>query len=330
MKLKEYSDFTEKGKIFDIHTIDNKDELDGLILSVKSMKAKPFYRGVSEAKYKIYTSAQREWITKELSNTKLKFDDFIEILISEVKSQRNNLMKRYFKSLDYNVNDLLALSFLQHYGAPSPLLDITSNIYKSLFFCFYKMSFIPSENIIDNYTSLYVFDDIRTICSLLPSTRNVKDMTYKKLKDTPTLGSGRINLDDISKSNGDNLYETLLRYEKLREQRLILIDDLLRYSLRALSKEKSFYLPSITAPNLNVLAQDGAFIVYINDVKPLEDFYHDEKAVKLQCYNIHKSLKEYVFEKYLKTRSINEDTLFPQEESIAKDSYIGFLRRLNK
>lgn len=329
MKLKEYSDFAEKGAMFDIHTINNKDELDRLILS-ESKKNKTVYRGVSEAKYKIYTSAQREWITKELSKTTLKFDDFIETMISEAKNQRRKLLERYFKSLNHNVNDLLVLSFLQHYGAPSPLLDVTSNIYKSLFFCFHKMYYAPSDKIIDNYTSLYVFDNIQSICSFLPSARKAKNMKYKHLETTPTLGSGRVYLEDISKLNGENPYETLLRYEKLREQRLFLIDDLLRYSLRPLSMEKSFYLPSTMAPNLNVLAQDGAFIVYINDVKPLEDFYHDEKAVKLQCYNIHKSLKEYVFEKYLKTRSVNEDTLFPQEESIAKNSYIGFLHRMGK
>lgn len=329
MKLKEYSDFAEKGAMFDIHTINNKDELDRLVLS-ESKKNKTVYRGVSEAKYKIYTSAQREWITKELSKTTLKFDDFIEIMISEAKNRRRKLLERYFKSLNHNVNDLLVLSFLQHYGAPSPLLDVTSNIYKSLFFCFYKMSYTPSDKIIDNYTSLYVFDNIQSICSFLPSKRMAKDMKYKSLKDTPAQSSGNLYLGDISKLNGDNLYETLLRYEKLREQRLFLINDSHRYSLRPLSMEKSFYLSSIMAPNLNVLAQDGAFIVYINDVKPLEDFYHDEKAVKLQCYNIHKSLKEYVFDKYLETRSVNEDTLFPQEESIAKNSYIGFLRRMGK
>jgi len=251
-------------------------------------------------------------------------------MISEAKNQRRKLLKRFFKSLNHNVNDLLILSFLQHYGAPSPLLDVTRNIYKSLFFCFYKMSYNPSDKIIDNYTSLYVFDNIQSICSFLPSKRMAKDMKYKNLKDTPAQSSGSLYLGDISKLNGENPYETLLRYEKLREQRLILIDDLLRYSLRPLSKEKSIYLSSIVAPNLNALAQDGAFIVYLNDMEPLEDFYLNEKATKLQCYNIHKSLKEYVFENYLKTRSINEDTLFPQEESIAKDSYIGFLHQLNK
>ena len=63
MKLPKYKNFLEKNPFFESLRINNIHEL-SKIEELRSSNC--FYRGVHEAKYKIYSSAQRDWITKDL------------------------------------------------------------------------------------------------------------------------------------------------------------------------------------------------------------------------------------------------------------------------
>src|SRR5271154_237317 len=53
-----------------------------------------FFRGVSEAKYKLYNSAQRIWITKDIGNwdKKIVYQEFLKKFINSAKT--DNLFKR--------------------------------------------------------------------------------------------------------------------------------------------------------------------------------------------------------------------------------------------
>ena len=44
---------------------------------------------------------------------------------------------------------------MQHFGVPTPLLDFTFNPYVALFFAVDNIQYLPSDNEIDNYFSLY-------------------------------------------------------------------------------------------------------------------------------------------------------------------------------
>ena len=68
MRLKEYKDFESKEKWFESrHTIDSLERLDLFLDSLDNLNIQPnIFRGISSAKYKLFNSAQRIWITQEL------------------------------------------------------------------------------------------------------------------------------------------------------------------------------------------------------------------------------------------------------------------------
>ena len=130
MKLEEYSNLSQKEPFFETKNINTYKEFDNIYEELKENTL--LYRGIHEAKYKIYTSAQREWITNEYSKNGMTYTQFIQSIISNIR--KNTILSKYYKSLNINENDLLYISLLQHYGAPSPLLDFTYNINIALYF----------------------------------------------------------------------------------------------------------------------------------------------------------------------------------------------------
>lgn len=156
MKLSEYKTLEEKSRSFEENNIIIKTlkEFDDWYTSVKTEKNFVF-RGVNEAKYKIYTSAQREWLTKYTSQ--ISYFKYIKAILTYVKN--NTLLSRYLKSMGFNtIVDLYYLSLMQHFHAPTMLLDFSHSIDVALYFSLDNMQYTFSENLIDDYFSIYYFD----------------------------------------------------------------------------------------------------------------------------------------------------------------------------
>ena len=116
-----------------------------------------FFRGVSNACYRMLTSAQ---LYAQKENTVWdnieQFQDYICDMLSNISA--NKYIKAYYKSLNVTTNDLLYLAFLQHYGAKTPMLDFTHNIDIALYFSIKDNIKQSDHNDIDNYNSLYLLD----------------------------------------------------------------------------------------------------------------------------------------------------------------------------
>lgn len=53
-------------------------------------------------------------------------------------------------------------------------------------------------------------------------------------------------------------------------------------------------------PNLNIIAQEGCFLLYNHkEDRPLEEYMDGNRCSKSWCLNIHKSLGDYVRMRYL-------------------------------
>ena len=154
MKLEEYSNLKQKESFFDAINVVTYEDFDTIY--EKLNQSTLLYRGIHEARYKIYTSAQREWITNEYSKQGVSFTQFIQSIITNIR--QNTLLSKCYKSLNINENDLLYISLLQHYGAPSPLLDFTHSLNIALYFALDGIKIASSDNDIDNYFSLYIID----------------------------------------------------------------------------------------------------------------------------------------------------------------------------
>ena len=118
------------------------------------------FRGMGEAKHKLFTSSQRFWIVNNLDQwwSPKKYLEFIKVFLDNARSKL--LFKKVFEyyRLSPNQRDFPILSILQHYGAPTPLMDWSYNLDVALFFATENVFPSYSMNEIDQYFSVYQID----------------------------------------------------------------------------------------------------------------------------------------------------------------------------
>ena len=281
-------------------------------------------RGVSEAKYKIYTSAQREWMTNEWWLQGITFPEFVGRLLDHIKT---DFIKKYFQSMGVSINHLLLLSFLQHYRAPSPLLDFTTDPNVALFFALEHMQGIShGSQDIENYFSIYtiLMDKSRSLD--IRFSYALEKIMQERRED---------------KKNGQPYNNETAATFGLAEVLNWLPNKDFRGS--GLCKQPILFLtnPSDTHPgmpsylswsNPNIIAQKGCFLLNTHEKQPLEKRFLEEKEreelnyAALYCLDIHKSLAPYIREKYLKSKGITKESLFPDFNAIANEAYEAFKR----
>lgn len=334
MKLPTYKSLEEKKKYFwpfiQVDTIEAfEKEFERLGTIVNHLGELPnaekldlvVFRGMSEAKYKLYTSAQREWITNDWECVLGKdgFVGFIESLLSHLRNNDN--LKKYFSSMNIVVenNDLLLLSFLQHYRAPTPLIDFTSKKEVALFFALEGLeNEKQGADDIENYFSIYVHPIHKNHVTHI-------DQYYN-------------NIDEVASKER----HIGIRWKTDTDSPLIVqlsaIDTYLFYIPNPTKMDKmnnrdndSFY----TWSNPNIIAQNGCFVVNPLPDESLAHLYYERNYKRqekkevpfmpnMKCLNIHKSLAPYIREKYLK--SVTKETIYPDFKSIANEAYEAFRR----
>jgi hypothetical protein len=242
-KLSEYSKFADKTTFFINGDLRVTKNIEGIFEKLEECKATGdfIFRGCSEAKYKIYNSAQRHYITNELFRQVPKKDMpshynlFISNLIEECKVWNSQTVKNLFNANKVNEENSLAyLSYMQHYGIPSPFLDFTYDPYIALFFAIDNISFNPSDIEIDNYFSIYYTYQNATIFESWK-------LVFKN--QIPSLNSGVIPYSEVNKN-----------------EMHILLPDTEAYQI---------------INNTNIINQKGLFFYNNDPIKPLEEKYLD-------------------------------------------------------
>lgn len=302
-KIPEYSNLEEKKKYFKTYqptsgkfTIDTKEEYDEFYESFSQEDRRDkeiIFRGVKEAKYKMYTSVQREFIQnpKLLKKEGERYEQPVEFVMDEIKSLKDDKrFTTYYEALGIQVTDFLCLSFLQHYGAPTPFLDFTYNIDKALYFATegeLKKPCFLCEGKIEDYISIYWidFDEIKEFCEYVRFSEIVQEQVLKMCEDYEDEGKSILGKDDFESG------EAFIYYGK-RDQNGELVKDvgLVRRPFSYLktknpTKEDQFpkTKPTLKDPvrqicnrrnrvrslsevikftNPNLIAQEGCFISY--------------------------------------------------------------------
>lgn len=96
----------------------------------------------------------------------------------------------------------------------------------------------------------------------------------------------------------------------IRNFRAVVLD----YANKAIVKDLKGNILKWT--NLRIIAQRGALLLYTDNEKPLEEYFlTDMKASPIRCFNIHKSLKNYIIGKIPFDRA----KVYPSEEEIVDD-----------
>ena len=243
-----------------------------------------FFRGMGEAKHKIFNSAQRLWLTTEIGSwkTDAKYEDFIQRFIDT--SKKDSLFKRVFDF--YKVKggriDFPMLSIIQHYGGPTPLMDWSYDLDVALFFATEHITNNETPtNEIDNYFSIYIINKEKTE---IQSIGKFDSITYPALKKVferaKTANPDTRKLFYLSDYEADNIKE-----------------------------------PLTTIYNQNIIPQKGVFIFNPSHEKPLEAYFeksinHDPYMSQFMCYNIRKDLAEYIRRK-IASKGIIKNLIYP-------------------
>jgi len=324
MKLEEYKSLEEKENVFARQTIKTISEFDTWYDSISKQDGLIF-RGMCEAKWKIYTSAQREWITNEYKNkvsykNKFSYSAFIDMILRNIK--QDTLLQRYFKSFDVKPNDLLYLCFLQHYSSPTPMLDFTYNKDIALFFATDGIKHCPFRlrKSISNYFSVYYID--------FNEGKNKNEIVHIDTILKGLFDKAKTLKEKHSESNFslvENVEETVRWHQQvgdgLEKFSLCFIPSPEKVKIESLSKESLYW------SNPNIIAQEGCLFLYNNDQLPFENFFSNNDTfdiTKIHCVDIHKSLAEYIRSKINK---LNND-IYPKFKAIAQQSYDDFRKTL--
>lgn len=320
MKLPEYKTLAEKDAFFNCVNINIRADFDKYYKTL-SMTDGVVYRGVYEAKFHIYTSAQRAWQTDSLGYH-TTFCDFIRSLLSKLKSDQTII--DYLKSTDVSYNDVLGLAMLQHFGAPSTLIDFSLDQKSALFFAFDGMKIGCTDNEIDDYVSLYVVENDKLKYSYLPNLTDVlahgMDSGVKMLEEHFT----QMPQDNID----DSLLRDLDKFACWHNPRnpggglsefsvpTYIGNPLYEKSFSTYGSNQKFYWS-----NINLIAQKGCFILNNHESQPLEE-YMASKNYKIKCYNIHKSLAEYI----KSVIKLGKEDIYPDLSKRIPAIYTDYLR----
>jgi len=346
MKLKEYKSLEEKKKWFKEHSILNsQQQVKEFLSSIEDENSSSkVFRGVGEAKYRIYSSSQRMWITQELENRFDSYLNFLEKLVGEFKST-NKVIEKFFSKIETLPEEIPILSYLQHYGAPTPLIDFTKNMNVALFFAIDGLRHNPSLDI-DNYFSIYTLDDIEY------SIQKKKSDYYDEMRDT-------IEKSPIGKY--EKVIDTQKELDKLFNKELLSLENFMKYKPEFISETTIKNITYYTETNLNILNQSGLFVINPLAITPLEEAFlicerlmatkkdeeilsRDKREVNLlnitdkmpdevkfpvvnhlTCIDIHKSFKHQILD-YLNIKGINSQFIYPDVKEMISETVKNILK----
>lgn len=339
MKLEQYSSLHEKAIVFKnkYKKIDSCEAFDKWF----SGNHGKYFRGVNEAKYKNYTSAQRLYITHELRIHNVSIIDLVKEQVNSLRKVRDGLLNSYYSSLlNLEPSDLLLLSFAQHQKKGiAPLLDFTLDRKIALFFMSDGCDFSSCGSIMDNDSDSFSIEDY---CSLYYLTGRNKLSLEKVLETELHAELHKIRnkyKERIKNDNHDSTYSHFLNRQLLVDERHVKerfikrilssdIKDMIIESPKRDNVKNGTVLPRIMISNLNITAQQGCFVYHNDGLHPFEDLY---------CVDIHKSVIPYIRKHHLllnnsKTKSltntISSSFIYPNSCSIVEESINDALSEL--
>lgn len=300
-RLPEYSSFEEKTKVFaKYQRIDNVADFETWYNGLP--KKDVFFRGMKEAKFKNFTSAQREYIKNDFKGLP---STYVYLQIKHLKKVYNNLLTNYCKSVGIALTDFYLMSFAQHHSPPgiSLLLDITPDINTALYFM--SANGINEDigtNNINEYASIYIFQ--RPSVSFGDITKEISSKTRFRDRE---LSAERFHKLCERKTQK---FCKLTTSSFLLQKNYFLVENHLYHILY---KYKDYiHQDRIMVTNLNLVAQNGCFLYYnYENLLPLE------KEVE-ECVDINKSLIPYITKKYLIPNHKTTEELFPEENRMVE------------
>lgn len=249
-----------------------------------------FFRGQSDAEWKNIESSLFRLIKFSKFN-KEKYAMWLKELnmLSDLKS-RIHLLTNEIKEED---DEYSKLSFLQHNGAPTKIIDVTNSPFIALYFSLAE-SPIVENSVVYAINSDNIFDINKEII--------IKVMSYLNKK------SFNIMFNEVesyfSEGNYIKVIESYNNYKEKKDNTIEIID---------------FYQPKIK--NNRVIAQQGGFIIPSDPLTNIDNLLNEQYAKKKYDFIKIVYPREWCYDvyNYLKKHNITGETLFPGLE--------GFIRK---
>lgn len=303
--LLSYTDFSVKEELFggNLYFTNPFDLFKFIDEDVKQLKKGQnfIFRGVGKASYRMFNKAQRAFMSHQEGSRKNDpaFHAAISEMLKNAQTLDNYLFNEYFASFGVKRNDVAALSFLQHYGAPTPLLDWTYDLQVALFFAIYDLSNedfdtprFKDEKIIDEFFSVYLMRE---------------DMPLYMMNDYK-----KLSIHSKNKA----------AYTTLKRRNVAHISEVFKNGKPVLFLQN----------NLRIIKQKGIFIYNNSSFQPLEEVIFKKSSIyylfrspqddtvfrtPIICMNIHKSLALLIKTEMAK-RGYTKTTMFPDAKRIAR------------
>lgn len=329
--ISEYQSTLQKGLSFEQENIDTSDQFDTLYESFKDRKD-ILFRGQREAKWRLYSKAQRLWITDKWQAAGVPYQVFLEKMVELGKASYLTQIQETLQQFHIDTaNDIAVLGFLQHHGCPTPLMDWTFSFRNALFFAIDGYDFSEKGHEINRYVSLYYLEtkyfeegSMRSIItgSLDTVGKELLDkmIVYlagddkEKLKAMQEKFSDR-SFFDRARIPGAGLVEHMTAMSRMVNMPMIYFSD----------EDKESGIIFSLKNSKNIIKQQGAFLWNSSPSKPFEMVAEEQYAKGkddsepedfrfCKCFNIHKQLVPYI-EDRLRADGILGETIYPTAAS---------------
>ena len=343
--ISEYEHLLQKKTSFDqVIVIDTETEFDKVYEQLQKMP-NHLFRGQSEAKWRLYSSLQRNWIWNNLSEKKQDYPAFIRQMLLGGKREFSSEIEHVLGVSNADtINDISVMGFLQHHGCPTPLLDWTTNFRVALYFALDGINTSASKKEIENYLSIYFIDEqhleggsVRKIIgdSLDRLSPVIKEQLMKSICSDDTAKLERMKkafensyLWDPSRYYGSGLIKHVTKLEYIMQTGMGYYDD---------GDPASGIIFSMSN-NPNIKNQEGAFTFNASPHFPLElqafeyskEDYEDVENSNYRfcdCLNINKALVPYIREK-LNKDGITDVFIYPSKNDKAKHIFDNLLQKV--
>jgi hypothetical protein len=300
MSLPTYNTFAEKDTVFCREQIDT---YDALMVRLNALQAEGYYfRGQSDAGWKLYSGIQREWILKGLGGKLSSAEEFNERHLRYQQQHTGSALDNHTQQR----NDLADSSALQHYGAPTPFLDFTSAVDAALHFATDGMA-AEVERETSQRFSIYAWKPGDG-----PATASHNDMTnWEKVVEDSGGIEGAVGLFVLKLVSIIYIKQDSGKFLQIANERVDLQKGLFVYSPKAV-REGVPYEEMFTGMTVHDVTghYDGLFIP------------------KMICLDVSKATATDVAQ-YLEQHGVSRDSLGLASDDWARQNYDSFIKTLS-
>lgn len=325
--ISEYQSTLQKSNSFDQENIDTEEQFDKVYDEFKE-KTDTLFRGQREAKWRLYSKLQRQWMIEKLFITEVSYQNLIEKLVETGKADYSKRIQELLTLHHIDTeNSISILAYLQHHGCPTPLLDWTYKFQNALYFALDGLTPNPSTVEIEDYCSVYIIEEkhfeegnLRTIIKEGLDANDQPELL--KLIALFANGDEKIRIGMEKKFGGRKLFDHNLISGSGLISYMTKISHLINFPMAYFSdKDAESGIVFSLNNSKNILNQAGVFTWNADPSKPIEmvgdEQYKLEKSEEeakdyrfCSCFNIHKKLMPHA-RKRLELDGITKEFIYP-------------------